>query len=311
MVTAPFENADRAPYSGIVERPKITWPNGARVALWVVPNIEHYEYQPLPSRLRDPWPRTPHPDVLGYGIRDYGNRVGMWRLFEVMDAHGIRGTVSLNISNFVHYPEIFEACEARNWAYMSHGMYNSRYHWGYEEDEERAAIAEAADLYRQLTGKHLRGWFTPAASFTLNTPDLVAEAGITYYCDWYHDDQPFPMRTRSGAPLITIPYTMDLNDSILYRQQYEGADFDRMVRDAFDRLYIEGAEHPRVLCLAIHPFILGQPHRIGHLDRALKYIMSHEGVWAATGEEIADWYIEHHLDDVKQHLGWEGQDATR
>ncbi len=133
----------------------------------------------------------------------------------------------------------------------------------------------------------------------------MAEAGITYYCDWYHDDQPFPMRTRSGRPLVTVPYSMDLNDAILYRSQFEAEDFASMVCDAFDTLYREGEHQPRVLCLALHPYILGQPHRIGHLERTLAYICGHPDVWLATGEEIADWYIEHHLDAVKAHLGWE------
>jgi len=294
-------NADRAPYSPITTRPKLTWPNGARVALWVVPNIEHYEYLPLPSRLRNPWPRTPHPDILGYGGKDYGNRVGVWRMFDTLDKHDIKATVSLNLSNFVHYPEIFRASEERGWSILCHGLYNTRYHWNYSEDEERAAIAECVDLYRELTGRMLPGWFSPAVSNTLNTPDLVAEAGIKYYCDWYHDDQPLPMRVRSGS-LVTIPYTMDLNDSVLTLKQHEGADFDRMIRDTFDTLYAEGAESGRVMCIALHPYIMGQPHRIGHLDAALEYILSHDGVWKPTGEEIADWYIDRCGDHLAAHL---------
>ncbi len=286
-----FRNADRAPYSPIISRPKLKLPNGARIALWVVPNIEHYEYLPRPSAVRDPWPRSPHPDVIGYGSKDYGNRVGVWRMFDILDKHGIRGTVSLSMANFVHFPEIFRACEDRAWSIMSHGMYNTRYHWGYSEDEERAAIKESVDLYGDLTGRMLKGWFSPAASNTLNTPDLVAEAGIKYYCDWYHDDQPLPIQVRAGQ-LITIPYTMDINDSIIYRQQFEGAEFAGMIRDTFDTLYAESADSARVMCIALHPYMMGQPHRIKHLDEALGYILEHEDVWAATGEEIAEWYLE-------------------
>lgn len=300
-----FAHADRAPYSAIVDRPPLTLPDGARIAVWVVPNVEHYEFAPRPSAMRDPWPRSPHPDIFGYGLRDYGNRVGLWRMMEAMDAYEVRGTLSLSMANFVHYPEIFEACEARRWAIMCHGMYNSRYHWGYSEDQERSAIGECVDLHRKLTGRDLKGWFSPAASWTLNTPDLIAEAGITYYCDWYHDDQPFPMRTRTGKPLITIPYSMDLNDAILHRAQFEGDDFERMVCNAFDTLYREGETQPRVLCLALHPYLMGQPHRIANLERTLAHIRDHDRVWMATGEEIADWYIAHDLEAVKAHLGWE------
>ncbi len=294
-------NADRAPYSAMPSRPKLVWPDGARLALWVVPNIEHYEYLPRPSKVRDPWPRTPHPDVLGYGGKDYGNRVGVWRLFELFDKHRIRGTVSLSLANFVHFPEIFAACQARDWSIMCHGMYNTRYHWEMNEDQERAAIAECVELYGELTGKALAGWFSPAASYTLRTPDLVAEAGIKYYCDWYHDDQPLPLRVRSGR-LITVPYSMDLNDSVLYQQQFEGAEFAQMIRDTFDVLYAEGAESGRVMCIALHPYMMGQPHRIKHLDGALEYILGHDGVWPATGEEIADWYLENCQDHYAAHL---------
>lgn len=295
-------NADRAPYSPITTRPKLKLPNGARVALWVVPNIEHYEYLPKPQRARNPWPRTPHPDVINYGSRDYGNRVGVWRMFDVLDKHDIKGTVSLNMSNFVHYPQIAKACAERDWSILCHGLYNTRYHWNYSEEEERAAIAECVDLHGELTGKMLPGWFSPAVSFTLNTPDLVAEAGIKYYCDWYHDDQPLPLRTKHG-PLITVPYTMDLNDSVLSLKQYEGAEFVEMIKDTFDTLYAEGADSGRVMCIALHPYIMGQPHRIAHLDAALEYILSHDGVWKATGEEIADWYLENCQEHMAAHTG--------
>ncbi|MFI5021573.1 MAG: polysaccharide deacetylase family protein [Alphaproteobacteria bacterium] len=294
---------ERYSYSPIAARPRLSWPEGARVALWVVPNIEHYEYLPR-VRVRDPWPRTPHPDVLGYSIRDYGNRVGLWRLFEVMDRHGIRCTASLNLAVFEHYPEILAACEARRWDVMCHGIYNTRYHWDLSEDEERAAIADCVESYRRLTGRRLAGWFSPGVSNTLRTPDLVAEAGIKYSCDFYHDDQPTPLRVRSGR-LISLPYSMDLNDAVLYRYACEGEEFARMITDHFDTVYREGEAQGRVMCVALHPYMMGQPHRIRHLDKALDYIMGHEGVWQATGEEIVDWYIAHALEPFQRHLGCE------
>ncbi len=295
---------DRFVYSPITARPKLVWPNDARVALWVVPNIEHYEYIPGPTRGREPWPRTPYPDVLGYGARDYGNRVGVWRLFEVMDRHDIRCTVSINISVLDHYPEVFEACEERRWDYLCHGVYNTRYLWDLSEEEEREVIADCVETYHRVTGRRLAGWFGPACSFTLNTPDLIAEAGIKYCSDWFHDDQPFPMKVRAGR-LITVPYTMEINDAIEYRHATEGDEFAQMIKDSFDTLYREGADGGRVMCIAIHPYIMGQPHRIKHLDGALAYILSHDGVWKATGEEIADWYIANCLPEVRAHLDGE------
>ncbi|MDH3667824.1 MAG: polysaccharide deacetylase family protein [Paracoccaceae bacterium] len=282
--------ADRVPYVPITERPRLTWPGGARVAVWVVPNVEHYEYLPNQVRSRNPWPRMPHPDILGYGLRDYGNRVGLWRMAELTDALGIPCTLSLNIANWEHYPEIFEASEARGWDVMCHGIYNTQYHWSLPEDEERAIIADCVETYHRFTGRRLAGWFSPAATFTENTPDLVAEAGITYYCDWYHDDQPTPIRVRNGS-LITIPYQMDINDAMVWRHHIEAGDFATMIIDHFDTLWREGADQGRVVCIALHPFIMGQPHRIRALERALAHIVAHDGVWLATGSEIADWYL--------------------
>ncbi|MBA3506969.1 MAG: polysaccharide deacetylase family protein [Betaproteobacteria bacterium] len=293
MITAE----DRIGYAPIGNRPILKWPDGARVALWVVPNIEHYEYLPPAHPIRDAYPRTPHPDVLAYGGKDYGNRAGLWRMFEVFDKHRIRGTVSLNLAVIEHYPEVFAACEAREFDYIGHGLYNTRYMWGVSEEEERAHIATCVDLFRRRTGRQLAGWLSPALSHTLLTPDLVAEAGIRYYCDLVHDDQPWPVRVRQGR-LITLPYSVDLNDAVAYRQGFEAEDFARMITDTFDTLWREGEESGRVMCIAVHPYNMGQPHRIAHLDAALGYIMSHQGVWAATGSEMADWYYQNMWDKV-------------
>lgn len=280
---------DRIAYSAAPERQPLRWPGGARVALWVSPNIEHYEYLPQQVRVRDPWPRVPHPDILGYGLRDYGNRVGVWRLMEVFDRFRLRCTVSLSMAVLDMYPAIAEAMLERSWELMSHGLYNTRYHWNLSEDEERAAIAECQAIHRRVVGTELRGWFSPAASNTLNTPDLVAEAGISYLCDLYHDDQPTPVRVRRGE-LISLPYSMEINDTNAWRRGQEAEAFAQKIRDEFDTLYAEGAEHGKVMNIAVHPFIMGQPHRIEHLSHALEYILGHSGVWCATGAEIVDHY---------------------
>jgi len=280
---------ERIVYSAAPERPPLRWPGGARVALWVAPNIEHYEFLPELIRVRDPWPRLPHPDILGYGLRDYGNRVGVWRLMEVFDRFELPCTVSLSMAVLQMYPEIAEAMLKRRWEFMSHGLYNTRYHWNLSEDDERAAIEECQQIHRQFTGRGLPGWFSPAASNTLNTPDLVAEAGIGYLCDLYHDDQPTPIQVRQGE-LFSLPYSMEINDSIAWRRGQEGAAFAQKICDEFDTLYSEGAVSGQVMNIAVHPFIMGQPHRIEHLAGALDYILSHSGVWCATGSEIIASY---------------------
>lgn len=280
---------ERIAYSAAPERPPLHWPGGARVALWVAPNIEHYEFLPELIRVRDPWPRLPHPDILGYGLRDYGNRVGVWRLMEVFDRFQVPCTVSLSMAVLQMYPEIAEAMLKRRWEFMSHGLYNTRYHWNLSEADERAAIDECQHIHRQFTGRGLPGWFSPAASNTLNTPDLVAEAGIGYLCDLYHDDQPTPIQVRQGE-LYSLPYSMEINDSIAWRRGQEGAAFAQKICDEFDTLYAEGAVSGQVMNIAVHPFIMGQPHRIEYLARALDYVLSHSGVWCATGSEIIASY---------------------
>ena len=209
-------DSDLIAYSPIAHRPALRWPNGARVALWVVPNIEHYEYLPKFVRTRDPWPRSPHPDVLGYSQRDYGNRVGLWRFFDLSDALGLRCTVSLNMTVIQHYPAILEAMEKRKWELMSHGIYNTRYHWDFSLDEERAAMLESRDIHRKLTGREQKGWFSPAITNTLNTFDLAAECGFDYTADLYHDDQPFPLKGRTAEEMAKMPeyYVMDLKKNM-------------------------------------------------------------------------------------------------
>jgi peptidoglycan/xylan/chitin deacetylase (PgdA/CDA1 family) len=280
---------ERIAYSALPLRQPLRWPNGARLAVWVAPNIEHYEYLPEQVRVRNPWPRLPHPDILGYGLRDYGNRVGVWRLMELFDRLELPVTVSLSMAVLDMYPEIAQAMMERQWEFMSHGLYNTRYHWNMSEDEEREAIAQCQEIHLRHTGRRLRGWFSPAASNTLRTPDLVAESGISYLCDFYHDDQPTPIRVRSGE-LTSLPYSMEINDSIAWRRGQEAQAFARKIRDEFDVLYAEGGEHGRVMNIAVHPFIMGQPHRIEALEQALQYIRSHDDVWFATGAQIVDWY---------------------
>ena len=292
---------DRVDYSPIIDRPIIKWPNGARVALWVSPNVEHYEYMPDDDAARTPWPRTPFPDVQQYSYRDYGNRVGFWRMLETLDKYNIRSCVSLNVAVLEHFPEIRDAMVERNYDYMSHGIYNTRYLYTYTEEQEREFYRDTIETLKLHTGKQLKGMLGPAISGTERTPDLMAEAGLIYHTDWMHDDQPVPIKVKSGK-LISVPYSIELNDSSLLRDNhYEGDYFARICKAQFDQLYKEGAESGRVMCIALHPFLIGQPHRIKYLDEILSHIMSHDGVWQTTADEIADYYIENHYDDAVAH----------
>lgn len=291
----------RVDYSPIIERPPIKWPNGERVALWIAPNVEHYEYMPDDDSARTPWPRTPFPDVQQYSYRDYGNRVGFWRMLESLDKYNIRCCVSLNMAVLEHFPEIGQAMVQRDYDYMSHGIYNTRYLYTYTEDQEREFYRDTIDTLKLHTGKQLKGMLGPAISGTERTPDLMAEAGLIYHTDWMHDDQPVPIKVKSGK-LVSVPYSIELNDSSLLRDNhYEGDYFARICKAQFDQLYKEGAESGRVMCIALHPFLIGQPHRIKYLDDILSHIMSHDGVWQTTADDIADYYNENYYDDAVTH----------
>ena len=232
-----------------------------------------------------------HERIAYSALRDYGNRVGVWRLMALFDRLSLPVTVSLSLSVLDLYPELAEAMIRRNWEFMSHGLYNTRYHWNLSEDDERSAIEACQAIHLRHTGQRLKGWFSPAASNTVNTPDLVAESGIAYLCDLYHDDQPTPVRVRQGQ-LVSLPYSMEVNDSIAWRRGQEAAAFAQKIRDEFEVLYAEGETHARVMNIAVHPFIMGQPHRIDALEQVLTELANRPGVWFAKGSEIVDWYIQ-------------------
>jgi peptidoglycan/xylan/chitin deacetylase (PgdA/CDA1 family) len=299
---------DPVPYSPIVDRPRITWPGGARVAFWIGHNVEFYEYMPPVNRHRAAWGRVPAPDVRSYAWRDYGNRVGFWRMLEVFDHFAIRPTVSLNVAVLDHFPELRDAMVERDWELMSHGLFNTRFLFGLEPDEERELIGDTIETVRRQTGRPLKGMFGPHASITPNTMNLMAEAGLIYSADWYLDDQPFPIATRTGR-LVGVPYTWELNDGLMMTAGFgrgigtsEAEGFVQAAKDQFDVLYEEGAESGRVLCLALHTSIFGQPYRTAYLAQALEYILRHDGVWAATADEIAEHYLQHTYDEAVARL---------
>ena len=291
---------DRVDYYPINNRPKIQWPGNARVALWVSPNVEHYEYLPSPKTLRNAWPRTPHPDVQQYSYRDYGNRVGFWRMVEVLDRYNIRCCVSLSVSVLDHFPEVRDAMVERDYDFMSHGIYNTRYLFDYNEEEEREFYNDCIDTIKRHTGKRLKGMLGPSITGSHNTPDLMAEAGLIYHTDWIHDDQPVPIKVRSGK-LVSVPYTLEINDVPVFEKGFTGEYFAQVAKDQFDRLYREGAENGMVMCIALHPYLIGQPHNIKYLDQVLDYIMSHDGVWQTTADEIAEYYIANYYDQTVAH----------
>jgi peptidoglycan/xylan/chitin deacetylase (PgdA/CDA1 family) len=303
MTAAPTEPADNRregldyyepwPYN---ERPKITWPNGARIALWVAPNIEVYELNPPKNAFRTPWPQ-PFPALPGYTIRDYGNRVGHMRQMKVLDKYGIRGSISLSSALIDHHPEIIELCKERDWEFFSHGIYNTRYTYGLSEDQERAMIEDSIESIERATGTKPVGYLAPALSHSEVTIDLWAEAGGTYTCDLFHDDQPTPIAVRGGQRFVSIPYSLELNDTIAYVvNKVEPRRYGQMIKDAFDTLYEEGKASGTVMCIPTHNYQVSTPHRLKAFEEALEYVTGHSDVWVTTGREIADYYRDNHYD---------------
>jgi peptidoglycan/xylan/chitin deacetylase (PgdA/CDA1 family) len=280
----------RVDYLPSTDRPVIRWPGNARVALWIAPHVEHYEYLP-PAGSRDPWPRTPHPDVQQYSLHEYGNRVGLWRLFDVLDEFGVRCSAGLNVAVLKHFPDIAEAMLRRDWAFINHGIYNTRLISDLGEDEERAFSQYCRETFRSVTGRELLGQSGPHSSNTERTPDILAQNGFLYQTDWKIDDQPLPIKVRSGK-LVCLPYTSELNDTPLMRGPFEADYFARICKAQFDQLYEEGAESGVTMCIALHPFVMGRPHRIGYLREILSYILGHSGIWQATTDEIARYYMD-------------------
>jgi len=278
------------------DRPRIRWPDDARVALWIAPNIEFYEYAPPTNPQRKPWPR-PLPDLLGYGTRDYGNRVGHQRMMRVLDEYGLRGSVSLSAAMLVHHPEVIAMAAERQWEFFSHGIYNTRYTYGLSEAQEREMIEHAMSLIAEHTGQHCDGYLAPALSHSAHTIDLFAEAGGIYTCDLFHDDQPTPVHVRSGQRFVSVPYSLELNDTIVYvTHKIEPRRYGQMIKDAFDRLYAEGEHSGTVMCIPLHAYQVSHPHRLAAFQDALDYICGHDRVWKTTGREIARHYLDHYYD---------------
>jgi allantoinase len=279
----------RFAYSAIATRPKLALPDGARVAVWVTPNIEHFHYD-KPAISLTPMTAGMQPDVLNYAWRDYGARVGVWRLMEILDRHGVVATAALNSEACEFYPEIVEAGSRLGWEWMAHGVSNSMLIAGLSEDEERRMIAGVLDTIESHAGVRPRGWLSPALTESHHTLDLLAEAGVGYVADWCNDDQPYRMTTRAG-PIVAMPYTLEVGDIPVFLEKGgSGEDFYRLVVDQFDVLWEEGAETARILSIALHPFLIGHPFRAKHLDRALAYMKERDEVWFATGGAILDWF---------------------
>ena len=277
---------DYTPWRG---RRAYAWPNGAKLAVYLGVNLEHFAFgEGLGAELA---PGGPQPDILNFAWRDYGNRVGAWRLLDLLDELSLPATVLLNSAMYDYAPDLLAAHRARGDEMAGHGRTNSERQSVLPEAEERRLIAESTDAIARHEGSAPRGWLSPWIAESRTTPDLLAEAGYRYTMNWCADDAPVWMRTRSG-PLLAMPYPQEVNDipAIVARRESAEA-FARMIVDDFEERLrqVQSDGLPQVMGIALHPYIIGQPHRMRVLRRALASIAQRRGeVWITTAGAICD-----------------------
>jgi allantoinase len=288
-VKLPRERFDYVP---MARRRPWRLPKGARIAVWTIVNIEEWDIEKPMARqyLTAPQGVATVPDVPNWAWHDYGMRVGFWRLYEALAKRKIRATTSINAQVVKSYEPVARAMLDAGWEFMGHGVVQGAMHL---LPDQRAAIRESVALLKQFTGKKPKGWLGPGLTETWETLDYLAQEGIEYVSDWVNDDQPYDIRTTAGT-LVSVPYSIELNDiPMMVIQHHASSEWVRRVKDQFDRLWAEGAKNPRVMAMAVHPYISGVPHRIKYFEAVYDYIRKKPGVWLTTGEEIYEWYKTH------------------
>ncbi|GAB0113460.1 polysaccharide deacetylase family protein [Acidisoma sp. C75] len=284
---SPLPGHGRYDYTAITARADYHWPGERRLAVYLGLNLEHFAFgEGLGAELA---PGGPQPDVLNYAWRDYGNRVGVWRMLQLLTGLHLPSTVLLNTSLYDYCPEVVAAFRARGDEIAGHGRSNAERQSVLSEAEEARLIAETTEAIRRHEGHAPAGWLSPWIAESRVTPDLLAEAGYSYTLNWCHDDQPTWLRTRSGQPLLAIPYPQEVNDipAIAVRRM-GAAEFADMIVDQFNEMLEQSVEQPLVMGIALHPYIVGQPHRLRHLRRALAHIAHpRDRVWLTTAGAIA------------------------
>lgn len=277
----------RYDYVPITRRPDYSWPDGRRLAVYLGLNLEHFAFgEGLGAMLA---PGGPQPDVLNYAWRDYGNRVGAWRLLDLFEALDLPASVLVNSAMYGYAPELVAAFAARGDEIVGHGRTNSERQSVMSEDDERALILEATRAISAAHGRAPAGWLSPWIAESRATPDLLREAGYRYTLNWCADDQPIWLRTRAG-PLLAVPYPQELNDIPAIVARADGAEaFADMIVDAFDEMLDQSAAQPLVMGVALHAYIVGHPYRLRHLRRALRHIAAQkDSIWITTAGAIAE-----------------------
>lgn len=291
------------------ERQPLRWPDGKRMALILTTNFEYWDAVKDTDRVIYPG----GPGIVGgtlagriydnpnYTWREYGQRVGVWRMFEAFEEAGVPTSCTMNAKMGLERRAVIDHAVAKGYEIVAHNYEQSELLTDFQdnEEEERRVIQETLRVYRETVGRDAKGWLSSSLRCTPITPDLIAEEGLIFTCDLLNDDQPYLVRTRSGRPLVSIPYTSEVNDFTVFMRQ--GKDVDggfAVFREQFDQLYKESARSGRHMNIGLHPHVIGQPFRIRALTMFLDYVRQFDDVWFATREEIAEWYLQNHSSHI-------------
>lgn len=290
----PGMDHDRYQWLNPLQRPAIEWPGGAKLALWVCVSLEWFrlDEEAFPIRPLGS-PMVEYPDFWGFTRLDYGNRVGVYRVMDALEQRGARVTAAVNSEVCIRYPFVVDEITRLGWELIGHGTTSTHVlHEGMPEAEERELIAEAFGTLRKASDQPVRGWLSPSLSESKRTPDLLAEQGIDYLCDWVNDDMPYSFQA-GGRRIHAIPYSYEINDlHVIGQFGQTAAEFRDQILDQFETLTAEGERGGgRCMCIALHPWLIGAPHRIRYLDDALERILGDSRVWSATGGEILDAFV--------------------
>ncbi|MES5099227.1 polysaccharide deacetylase family protein [Agrobacterium sp. BA1120] len=280
---------DRYAWSDMFSRKPIAWPDGARIALSIVTHVQHFPLD-MPSKpFKAPGALSmPYPDFRYYTNRDYGNRIGIFRVLKLLAEKELEASFAINGVIAKRYPALIDAVVRGGHEIIAHGLDMGKvHHSGLGEDEENAIIAEALSLLREASGQKVEGWLSPGRAQGFNTPDLLARNGVAYSLDWANDDLPYEMQTKNGS-LLAMPMAYETDDRVVADEYFQSeAEWVQQVKDRFDVLYRESAQYGgRVMSLPLHSWVSGMPYRVEYLREALDYILSHEGVWNAPAGDI-------------------------
>jgi len=286
-------NPDWFESSPIVARKPVRWPDGARLAFGIVVSIEQYEMAQapgafIPATLPGGMGRGPYPDFRSYSLREYGNRIGVFRIMETLDKHGLRATAAIDAAVATQKPIILRECMKRDWEIAAHGNAVTQVITAkLDETQERDQVAASLGAIERASGRRPAGWHGPEYGESARTPEILAELGVKYVLDWPNDELPYLMRTPSG-PLVSVPMLVDFDDVFAHwYRKLTMARWQLSVADALDRMIADGDRQPRMLILNLHPWLIGQPWRISYLDAVLADLRSRKGVWCATAGEVA------------------------